>query len=1220
MSLSHHHAWLPPGHLRPPDDHHDAHSSLNGFIKSGPSRPRTPQKRLRTAADASAAANLISDSEAVSEEDPRVAPFRERFLHSEAKISALFGVGNPADFDNGAATAAESAEGEAPAADIQPAQSSVPPRRPARKLDDDDYDEYDDDEDNDAAPQPSPPKSKPASATAGPPPKTLPSPPITRPSMSQTTPSDTNKDTKKESLEDIRKKLEEDKKAAEEATRRSFYSMFYTLEHDHDAMLDQQRLEESERQVEAEMSGQNSNNAHPATASTTGYGTLSSANLGASSLTLKNLIARIDMKRSEVQASDAELRSLMSEVRKNRSKWASEDKIGQEELYEAAEKVLSELKAMTEHSSPFLTRVNKREAPDYYNIIKRPMDLGTMTKKLKAVQYKSKQEFVEDLNLIWSNCLKYNANPEHFLRRHAQFLRKETEKLVPLIPDIVIRDRAEVEAEERRLQLAELDGAEESDDEPIMSSRGRKAPGMKSKKGTGTARTAPGSGSEATPGAEPRLSGPSLIRAESDAALDGSQNGLSTPPPGTLTPLGSNGLGTGAAGSQGDAMDVDGLGSAINGMTSVLSRPMLEFEDNEYGIWKQVTKRDRALVAAERHRLFKGDKLDPDAPALLRTKAGMRRWLRNQKQAAEEAEKLATTGAQSKEAEATGETLAEGIEEEEDKMLPDYYDTMSAIPDLAEQLQWIEDSEGNVVDTQEEFLRILPKGMFTAPESKFSKKMETNLRQMQETRKLCSKISIVKQMQLQSQMYQNQFQKYNPEPFVEKDVPAHVMNDDGPVIAPWVCKAALQRSVGKIFYNTGFEEYQPSALDAATDAAADFFHKIGTTLKEYMESPRVPAKSEEQASSSTQPSTQFKLPHTSEELILHTLQSVGTDVESLESYVKDETDRLGQKLNLIHERMKFHLAELLRPAFNEASGDGSSAFNDGSEQFIGGDFAEDIDEDFFGFKELGLDKEFGLASLTVPLHLLQNRMYNAHNAQSASTSQTMSAIFTPPPAYPRISLETMPQQIGLVQNFFLAKIHANNDEPLVEDLELPPKQRPTAGRPRVPASGKIPQQQHNSSTTSPQKRPLPPSSGAASGAKPGASEPPKKKTKKNNGAAVAGSDQQNEEAGTALSKGPINVSKTPAKQKPNGQSSEDASASTSDKTKTEAAGGDAAAESDSEIPASNTNTVTNGHSKVNGSANTTVNGAGPSNQQMAAGTGSPGGGGMLSPESIHAQA
>jgi hypothetical protein len=57
----------------------------------------------------------------------------------------------------------------------------------------------------------------------------------------------------------------------------------------------------------------------------------------------------------------------MNEVRKNRSKWASEENVGQEELYEALEKVLSELKAHTEYSTPFLNRVNKRDAPDYYN-------------------------------------------------------------------------------------------------------------------------------------------------------------------------------------------------------------------------------------------------------------------------------------------------------------------------------------------------------------------------------------------------------------------------------------------------------------------------------------------------------------------------------------------------------------------------------------------------------------------------------------------------------------------------------------------------------------------------------------------------------------------------------------------------------------------------------------------------------------------------------------
>ena len=90
------------------------------------------------------------------------------------------------------------------------------------------------------------------------------------------------------------------------------------------------------------------------------------------------------------------------------------------------------------------------------------MDLGTVMKKLKQHLYKSKKEFVDDLNLIWSNCLKYNADPTHFLRKHATELRKQTAKLEPLIPDIVIRDRAEVEAEEAG--AAEIDAEGESDD------------------------------------------------------------------------------------------------------------------------------------------------------------------------------------------------------------------------------------------------------------------------------------------------------------------------------------------------------------------------------------------------------------------------------------------------------------------------------------------------------------------------------------------------------------------------------------------------------------------------------------------------------------------------------------------------------------------------------------------------------------------------------------
>ena len=231
-------------------------------------------------------------------------------------------------------------------------------------------------------------------------------------------------------------------------------------------------------------------------------------------------------------------------------------------------------------------------------------------------------------------------------------------------------------------------------------------------------------------------------------------------------------------------------------------------------------------------------------------------------------------------------------------------------------------------------------------------------------------------------MYQNQFQKYEPEPLLDRDIDSHVVSDDGPIMAPTVCRSAMQRAVAKIFYAAGFEECQPSALEAMTDAANDYFVKLASTVNQYITQPKVPVR--EFVPGANEVRTSWKPKFTMEESILQGLYENGTDLESLENYVKEDSDRLSSKLGTLHERMKSHLAELLRPALAPEDGpDGERAFTDGSQQFVGGDFAtEDLDEDFFGFRELGLDKEFGLASLSVPLHLLQNRMHSAYQSQN----------------------------------------------------------------------------------------------------------------------------------------------------------------------------------------------------------------------------------------------
>ncbi|CAG8950905.1 hypothetical protein HYFRA_00003122 [Hymenoscyphus fraxineus] len=1014
----------------------------------------------------------MAEPVAVAEEDERQrALFKDLYRQSEARISQLFGGAGDAvytDQDGGDTSMADDEQLAHQLGAIEPPPPPPAPKKSARTIDEDNYDDDDEDEDEEDLPLNSL-KNQNANALMSPS-KSGSSPVSSDTSPLKPTVEPKDDDSQPKSSEDVRKQLEEQKKATEEAAKHTFHTVFYTLENDRVAMLEQLQLEETEMQINAEMDNTGTA-ANTNGASGERHSTLSSANLGASNLTLKHLIARIDLKREKVKASDAELRALMNEVRKHRTRTKFQsDNLNQEELYEACDKVLSELKAMSEYSTPFLTKVNKREAPDYYNVIKTPMDLGTMTKNLKLNKYKSKDEFVADLELIWNNCLKYNSDIKHPLRAKANAMRKDAEKLIPLIPDLVVKTRAEVELEERRKLNGGDDAAgEDSDDEPIMSSRGRKA----GTKGANKARKSAPDKDEGTPGVDqkPSLQVNGVIsnlqREGSEAGFDGS-NGFATPPFGSITPIGMNGV----PGSQADATDIDGpsinelhLGQALSSTTEDLQ------EDEEYKTWKQVTKKDRALVAKERHRLFKADKLNPEEPALLRSKAGMRRWLRQQKQAQDTSR--SETVRDENEFSQGAETLAEGMESEEGKVLPDYYDPLSAIPDIPARYQWIEDSERQVIDQNEDCLRMIPAGHFTAPKSFLANKLDANMRQMQETRKLCSKIGVIKQMQIQAQMYNNQFPKYEPEPFVEADIEPHVVSDDGPIMAPWVCQAAMQRSVAKICYHAGFEELQPSALDVITEIAGDFMVKLCRTFNVYRETPKIPASGAALAAGQ-----KWQESYTDEEVLRHTLDKNGMDVEGLESYVKDDVDRLGTKLGVMHDRMKAHLADLLRPALTDAGADGSGAFNDGSEQFVGGDFAEELGEDFFGFKALGLDSEFGMSSLSVPLHLLHAKIHRSYPGPAAAVQQA--DIFEPLGPLEPVTRELLQNQIGLVRNFFLAKLHANDDEPLLEDEELPVKQRPS--RPRLGPTGKI---------TSPRKRPIKEATGNS-----------KKKKKLENGTAM----------------------------------------------------------------------------------------------------------------------
>ena len=85
--------------------------------------------------------------------------------------------------------------------------------------------------------------------------------------------------------------------------------------------------------------------------------------------------------------------------------------------------LISEMEAL-EHAWPFLYPVNTKQFPTYKKVIKQPMDLATIKKKLDGNGYKIRDEFVDDVRLIFTNCELFNEDDSpvgkagHSMRSH----------------------------------------------------------------------------------------------------------------------------------------------------------------------------------------------------------------------------------------------------------------------------------------------------------------------------------------------------------------------------------------------------------------------------------------------------------------------------------------------------------------------------------------------------------------------------------------------------------------------------------------------------------------------------------------------------------------------------------------------------------------------------------------------------------------------------------
>ncbi|KAA1474031.1 Bromodomain-containing protein [Dentipellis sp. KUC8613] len=94
----------------------------------------------------------------------------------------------------------------------------------------------------------------------------------------------------------------------------------------------------------------------------------------------------------------------------------------------AMERILSELQN-NPSAWPFMQPVNASEVPDYYEIIKSPMDFSTMEHKLENGQYPDLDAFLADARLVFDNCRLFNQEDSIYWK-NANKIEKHMDEIV----------------------------------------------------------------------------------------------------------------------------------------------------------------------------------------------------------------------------------------------------------------------------------------------------------------------------------------------------------------------------------------------------------------------------------------------------------------------------------------------------------------------------------------------------------------------------------------------------------------------------------------------------------------------------------------------------------------------------------------------------------------------------------------------------------------------
>ncbi|PWN35736.1 uncharacterized protein FA14DRAFT_46247 [Meira miltonrushii] len=740
---------------------------------------------------------------------------------------------------------------------------------------------------------------------------------------------------------------------------------------------------------------------------------------------MKHLLHAIDARRDSVQLSDHDIYRLL-----HGSRGKNDDKI---EFTEAMVRVLEELKS-SEHASAFLTKVAKRDAPDYYDVIKNPMDLGTMLRNVRQGRYKNKPQFMRDLDLIWDNCLTYNSEPTHPLRRSVQILRAKANHLLTYVND-------SNDADEALNQWLAASSLQRGSSDTSISGANMRVGGAGdqsslSKKGLGIAKISVTSFIDT-----PFEQRPALLR-------------------------------------NAEAMKTfEMLNSSLNDLDRKFDHQYLNPQAGPSSRTLDLPSQQSALVQRSLDML---KTLEGPQKGVLRKALTT---LPEESSTSNNQQNGGNSVIEDDESSPMPYPLEpEGTEEEVEKEAYDigavWWNSMAHPSLLASGVSTLHNSEqlpnrrirhigGRPAKKRRQNGVVEEQNMDNNRLAGASRAVENNVRVITRLRRTHMKygrlnnhiesgepipadlgvVSSDDEDDRDEFGYQSKQESVNRR--TEKPrrkapdalmIPLHEMTGNPyPSLSGEGASDLLQNRTNLLLAHAGFDGSQKAAADVMVDVAGEFLMNIGRTMRSY--------------------SDRFAQEMSVEELILHALfENGGIDVRSLESYVADDVVRYGNKMTDLLRKLRTSYKDTLANTdltmADEAAYFGSAAAGmengnaqamtngtmagEEDENIIRGGYAAGLDEDFFGFKDMGLDEELGI-DVGRQLAAMPSRVFarkdqdgvngpggmGAKNRMGGSGSSGASSLdFDPPSPFVPLTEAAISAQIELLRPFYREELRS----------------------------------------------------------------------------------------------------------------------------------------------------------------------------------------------------